>query len=66
MARQYVGGQGGLGWPLRFLRDRGPAIVSFRHGVRDYLIRRFGDCPDIIRTLGSRTSDEALEKSIRD
>jgi len=66
MARQYVGGHGRLGWPLRFLRDRDPAIVSFRYGVSDYLLRRFGDCPDIIRTLGSRHSEEAPGKATPD
>ena len=66
MARQYAGGEGRLGWPLRFLRDRDPAIVSFRYGVRDYLLRRFGDCPDIIRTLGSHRSAEAPERATTD
>lgn len=59
MARQYVGGHGRLDWPLRFLRHRDPAIVAFRYGVRDYLLRRFGDCPGIIRTLGSHDAQEA-------
>jgi hypothetical protein len=50
-ARELVGGRGRLRWlPLFFLsRDR--LVIAFRRAIRDYLLRRFGDCPPFIRQL---------------
>lgn len=33
------------------VRDRSPWAVAFRRGFADYLLRRFGDCPDVIRRI---------------
>jgi GT2 family glycosyltransferase len=66
MAREYGGGRGRFDWPLRFLRDHDPAVVAFRHGVRDYLLRRFGNCPAIIRALGSQHVDQAPAEATED
>lgn len=45
---------GGIDWPLalsRFVRSRDPWAAAFKLGLRDYLLRQFGDCPAIIRQL---------------
>jgi hypothetical protein len=37
-------------------RDRSPWAVAFRRGFVDYLLRRFGDCPDVIRQITYRAT----------
>lgn len=45
----------GNGHALRMLLpQRDPVAYAFRRGVLDYLARRFGDCPDSIRTAQRR------------
>lgn len=53
-ARSLSGGRGRIGWLPRFLTSRAKLTVAFRMGVRDYILRRFGDCPPLIRQLNGR------------
>jgi GT2 family glycosyltransferase len=38
-------------WPLSLLVGRSSTMVAMRSGLRDYALRRFGDCPARIRQL---------------
>ncbi|MGI4881266.1 MAG: glycosyltransferase family 2 protein [Janthinobacterium lividum] len=48
-ARELTGRDDLAGWLPAVIRARSGATAAFRAGVADYLSRRFGDCPDIIR-----------------
>lgn len=39
-------------WPFQLLFGRATLMTATRAGLRDYLLRRFGDCPQAIRKLG--------------
>lgn len=39
------------GWLWRFVRRPSPAQRAFRLGLRDYALRRFGECPSLVRDL---------------
>lgn len=39
---------------FRHLRDQSPWAMAYRRGFIDYLFRRFGDCPPVIRELNQR------------
>ena len=45
---------GGPVWLLSMLFARSPTAIAFRTAVRDYGLRRFGDCPRTIRKIGAR------------
>ena len=36
--------------------SKSPLIIAHRRGILDYFLRRFGDCPDLIRILHKRMS----------
>jgi GT2 family glycosyltransferase len=38
----------------QMVAGKAPALVAFRAGIRDYLLRRFGNCPDSIRRLSAK------------
>lgn len=42
------------GWALEFLRARDGVGAAFKRGVGDYVLRRFGDCPPIVRDWNRR------------
>jgi GT2 family glycosyltransferase len=41
-------------WMMTLLRSRRPVARAFKRALRDYALRRFGDCPPLIRQLNAQ------------
>jgi len=51
-----LAGKGSGWWPSRLMRIEDGPPAAFRRGLRDYLLRRFGDCPPEIRQWNAKTA----------
>jgi hypothetical protein len=51
---------------LSLLRADGDNRAAFRQGIVDYLVRRFGDCPPLVRTWQAEATASRRRESSRD
>lgn len=58
-ARELTGKDGVFGWLGSLVGARDGVRAAFRAGVTDYVLRRFGDCPDIVRSWQAASSSAA-------
>ena len=49
IARDISGRQSRLGWLAPTIAAKGGRLAAFRQGFVDYVLRRFGDCPSVVR-----------------